>query len=342
MVHRYWLKGFLAVAAGSALAAADASAATPLPAATPVFGLDAAPDGSLLVADAGSGVLELRKGTSAAVASLPGVTAVAALGRGDVFAVTSPGFGGSGHLYRASRGSARMVADISGFEAAVNPDGDQVDSNPFDVAVLNGGQVVVADAAANAIVVADMSGTVDWIATLPDQLVSTANLKQLAGCPDSNAQFCGLPPMLPAEAVATSVALGPDGYLYAGELKGFPAPTGQSRVWRIDPSARHVVCGTSPQCVQVAAGFTSITDLSFGPDGTLYVTEFDEASWAAVEFGLGPVGGTVNACAVSSGACTVVATGLPMPTDVAFRKDGQGAVVINALVPGNAQLQPLP
>ena len=57
----------------------------------------------------------------------------------------------------------------------------------------------------------------------------------------------------------------------------------------------------------MADGFTSIADLNFGPDGTLYVTEFDEARWAAVEFGLGMVGGTVNACSGPTWACDVVA-----------------------------------
>jgi hypothetical protein len=330
------------VAAGLACVSLQAGASTPLPAATPTFGLAAAPDGSWLVADTGTGVFNLRKGTSQWLASLPGATDVVALGVGDMFALTSPGFGGDGHLYRVSHGSVRDVADISGFEAAVNPDGREINSNPFDLAVLSGGSVVVADAAANAIVVADMRGDVDWIATLPNQLVSTANLKQLAGCPGSSAPFCNLPPMLPAQAVATSVAVGPDGYLYAGELKGFPAPTGYSRIWRIDSRARHVVCGSSPQCVEVANGFTSIIDLAFAPDGSLYVTELDEGSWAALDIFGAPQGGTVNRCNIKTWVCTPAASGLLMPSSVAVRKDGQAAVLFNALIPGNAQLQLLP
>jgi glucose/arabinose dehydrogenase len=332
----------LVVAAGLACMSLQVNASTTLPAATPTFGLAAAPDGSWLVADTGSGIFNLRKGQTQWLASLPGATDVGVLGVGSMFALTSPGFGGDGHLYRVSRGSVRAIADISGFEAAVNPDGGAIDSNPFDLAVLSGGTVVVADAAANAIVVTDMQGNVDWIATLPDQLVSTANLKQLAGCPGSGAPFCNLPAMLPAQGVATSVAVGPDGYLYAGELKGFPAPTGYSRIWRIDPQARHVVCGASPHCVEVASGFTSIIDLAFAPDGSLYVTEFDEASWAAIEIFGAPTGGTVNRCNITTWTCAQVATGLLMPSAVAVRKDGQAAVLFNALIPGNAQLQLLP
>ena len=49
--------------------------------------------------------------------------------------------------------------------------------------------------------------------------------------------------MIPVQPVATSVAIGPDGAYYVGELKGFPAPTGESRVWRIEPGSRNVRCG---------------------------------------------------------------------------------------------------
>jgi hypothetical protein len=72
--------------------------------------------------------------------------------------------------------------------------------------------------------------------------VSTANIKSLFGCPGGPPNICGLPPMIPAQAVTPSVAIGPDGAYYIGEPKGFPAPTGESRVWRIDPAAHHVHC----------------------------------------------------------------------------------------------------
>src|SRR6185503_8481529 len=58
------------------------------PYATPVFGVATAPDGSILVADYGSGIVELRKDEARLVAPLPTVTDVAPLGRSDMFAVT--------------------------------------------------------------------------------------------------------------------------------------------------------------------------------------------------------------------------------------------------------------
>jgi hypothetical protein len=127
-------------AASVAAAGAAVAGDIPLPAATPVFGLSTAPDGSFLVSDVGSGVLEVRKGGSSPVASLPGATDVAAIGRGVMFAITSEGFGGDGRLYRVSRGGMREIADLLAFEEEENPDGGIIESNPFNVAVDNGGR----------------------------------------------------------------------------------------------------------------------------------------------------------------------------------------------------------
>jgi len=296
-----------------------------------VFGLAAAPDGSLLVADAGAGIVELRKQEGSLIAALPGVSDITPIGRGDMFAITGGGDDPSARkLFRVSRGSIRQIADLGAFEASVNPDGGVIDSNPFGVALLHGGEVLIADAGGNDLLIADEKGNVDWVATLPDELVSTANVKQLFGCPAGPPNICGLPPIIPAQAVATSVAIGPDGAYYVGELKGFPAPTGASKIWRIEPGTRHAKCGTSSACRVVAEGFTSIVDLAFGPDGTLYVVEIDEASWFAVEvLPAKKVGGTINAC-VPSGSCSVVATGLPVPIAATVDR-GQLFALINAL-----------
>ena len=152
----------------------------------------------------------------------------------------------------------------------------------------------------------------------------------------------------PLNAVATSVAIGPDGAYYVGELKGFPGPTGASRVWRIEPGTLHAECGNNPACTVVADGFTSIIDLTFGPDGTLYVVEIDEASFFAVQLELfsgipgRTLGGTVNACDSSTWTCNEVATGLSIPTAAAVDRDGTVYATISALVPGAAQVVKLP
>jgi hypothetical protein len=328
------------------LTATGIHAVAPYEFATPIFKLAVAPDGSLLVADAGAGIVELRQGDGSLVAELEGVTDVGPIGRGAMFAIRGGGPGlTTGALFRVSRGSTRLVADLYQFEAENNPHPAAIDSNPFDVEVLNGGDVLVADAGGNDLLIVDQNGKVDWIAVLPNEMVSTADIKNLAGCPTPVPQLaftCALPPSLPAQPVATSVAVGPDGAYYVSELKGFPAPRGRSRIWRIEPGARHADCATSPACSIVATGFTSITDLTFGPDGTLYVVEIDEATWASVEFGVGSLGGTVNACNPTTWTCSEVATALPIPVGAAVNRRGEVYVTINALIPGAAQVIKLP
>lgn len=288
----------------------------------PLFGLGTDAGGGVLVADAGYGV---NDSLGADLAFLPGITDVAASDQGYWWAITGLP---DARLYKVSGGVATEFADLGAYEAKYDPHPAEIDSNPFSVVDLGGGEAVVADAGGNTLLKVNKHGKVKLIAVLPDELVPTDNAKAIveeivgASCSDvledpeslpeeirdDAVGICSLPPMIPAEPVATSVAIGPDGDFYVGELKGFPAPTGESKVWRIRRNARNADCSISPLCSVAHDGFTSIVDLAFGADDTLYVAEMDEKSWFAVELavfdGL-PVtlgGGTINAC---TGACVV-------------------------------------
>jgi len=247
-------------------------------------------------------------------------------------------------LYKVVHGKPHFLAGLGKFERIVNPDEGAIDSNPFDVQALGSKRVLIADAGANALLVANLRGGVDWVATLPDELVPTDNAKTLSGCPSGPADICNLPDEIPAQAVATSVAIGPDGAYYVTELKGFPAPLGKSRIWRIEPGTRHVHCDAAAvdsPCTVVADGFTSIVDLTFGPDGTAYVVELDEASWFAVEVVQdAAVGGTVDTCDSTTWTCTEAATALTQPMAVAVNESGP-FVVVSALIPGETAVVPL-
>ena len=282
---------------------------------SPLFELDFAPDGGMVAAVASAGIVGIRDGTAELMAALPGANGVAGVGRGNAYVVTGgstdPGqiLPTSRKLFRVSNGGIRMVADLWAFEQLANPDDfwhdgpTAVESNPFDVAMLDGGRVLVADAAANTILEVDASGAVDWVAVLTPR--------------DMEA------PLIDPQPVPTSIAIGPDGAYYVGELTGFPGYPGASRVWRIAPGSRHVQCPSSA-CTLVASGFTSIIDLAFAPNGTLYVLELDEASWLGMEEAgfAKAAGGTVNACTIGTGACSVVASGLAVPTAIAVDDDG--------------------
>jgi hypothetical protein len=326
---------FSRVGALAALAVAvlvpTAAQADPSFYASPIFGSTTS-GSTLLVADAGRGVV--NGDTGALVAALPGIDDIAVRSGGGLWATTGAGEDpeedtGQG-VWRISGSSATLVANLFEYEEKANPHPETVDSNPFDVADAGGGKALVADAGGNSILLVDDGNSVNsdvvsrvkLVATLPDQLVSTANAKSLFGCPAGPPDICGLPPMIPAQAVATSIAIGPDGAYYVGELKGFPAPIGESRVWRIEPGSRNVRCGESKKCTLVLDGFTSIIDLVFGPDGRLNVAQIDDASWFAMELEQG-VGGSVRACNLATddvaSECDVLADGVPMLTTIAYR-----------------------
>ena len=195
-----------------------------------------------------------------------GIHDISFLGNGNVHMTT--GFGGhpSGRadfgpgaddLARVVRlrgnGSWSMETDLGLYEAANNPTGDEVDTNPYGILSLPGKQVV-ADAGANALNQIAANGTVSTLATFPDRLVDAP-------------PFLELPPgtQIPMDTVPTSVALGPDGYYYVGQLTGFPFPVDGAYIYRVSPQ------GGAPEIF--ATGFTAVIDVAFGPDGSLYVTD---------------------------------------------------------------------
>lgn len=234
-----------------------------------------------------------------------------------------------------------MIVDLYAFEETHNPDGeDLIDSNPFSVQSLGGYAALVADAGGNDLLKIDNKGNIEVLAVFTNEEVSTANIKDLLGCPESGAPQCGLPDSMPAQPVPTSVAIGPDGYYYVGELKGFPAPLNESNIWKVAPDASWAECGSSPDCVKVFdGGFTSIIDLRFDDSGTLHVVELEENSWFALELDQPQIaGGTINSCDLETISCSEVATNIPILTAITFGNDGALWATKNALIPGLAEV----
>ncbi|HQZ37527.1 MAG TPA: ScyD/ScyE family protein [Vicinamibacterales bacterium] len=154
-----------------------------------------------------------------------------------------------GWLLQASlQGVITPLVDVAAYESTANPDGGNPDSNLFALKVLSNRAVMI-DAGGNSLLQVDTSLAVSTLATFPTRMVP------------------GPGGMVPMESVPTSIAEGPDGSLYAGELTGFPFPVGGARVYRV-PAA-----GGTPEVV--AEGFTNIIDIAIGPDGAAYVLEHD-------------------------------------------------------------------
>jgi hypothetical protein len=182
-----------------------------------------------------------------------------------------------GWLIRARmNGTWTKVADMAGYEQAANPDHGLQESNPYGLLAGAGGRLVV-DAAGNALLRVLGGGHISTVAVFPSRAHGRAT-----------------------DAVPNSVARGPDGAYYVGELTGAPFAVGAARVYRVMPGQPWQV---------FLDGFTAIIDLTFGPDGSLYVLQH------ATEAGLAGDGALIRV--TPDGTRTIVASaGLLRPTSV--------------------------
>jgi hypothetical protein len=191
----------------------------------------------------------------------------------------------AGRLFDLTNGNT-PVANISLIEWNRNLDkvkGDR-NSNPYAVLALADRQIVV-DAGANAVL-----------------QVQGSKISLLAVIPKNGK----------SQAVPTSIAQGPDGSYYVGELAE-GAGKGKARVWKI-PAA-----GGTPEVY--ATGFTAITGVAFGPDGSLFVTEF------ATNFRKNNLKGAVVRVAPDSTRTRLGTRQLLAPTGAAV--DSTGAVYVS-------------
>ncbi|HEX6278993.1 MAG TPA: ScyD/ScyE family protein [Pyrinomonadaceae bacterium] len=223
-------------------------------------------------------------------------------------------FGDAGAFYgRLVRfnpsGRVRFNEDIAGYELENNPDGFVPDSNPFGMAAVPGA-VIVADAGGNDLLKVAANGTISTLAVFP----TFPNLPGLPGPPN-------------VQAVPTSVTVGPDGDYYVGQLTGFPFIPGRANVYRVAAD------GGDPEVAY--SGFTNIIDVTFGPDGSLYVLEI--AAAAIPNFGTGRL-----VRIAPDGTQSTVIGSLFAPGGVAVGKDGSIYVTVGSITPAGAVIKIVP
>jgi hypothetical protein len=212
-----------------------------------------------------------------------------------------------GTLRLLSGGKSRVV-DIAAFAAAhpqsasslgTIPGETPYDSDPYDVVAYRAGWVV-ADAGANDLLYVSASGHVRMLARFP------AVAEQLpAGVLGNPA-----PITVQAQAVPSSVAVGPDGALYVGLLRGIPSDPGTSYIYRVVPGHQPVIW---------ARGLTSVTSIAFDGQGRLLATEFNTGGL------LSPPtvpGALVRISNNGRTVTTLPVPGLYQPTGLAVSADG--------------------
>ena len=214
-------------------------------------------------------------------------------------------------LHMAASGKWRVVADILEHEENENPGEGAVDTNPYAVLAEPGGRIVV-DAGGNSLLRVAANGTVETLAVFP---------------PQPNPAFPFGPPTI--ESVPTTVARGPDGALYVGELTGFPFLPGLARIFRVVP-------GQDPEVV--CTGFKTIIDIAFAPDGSLLVVENATNPFPPPP-PFKPNTGRLSRVDLED-HCTItpVMEGLNRPTSVAVGPDGAIYVTNNSVTAGAGQV----
>jgi len=244
-------------------------------------------------------------------------------------------------LDAATDGVFEPLVDVAAFEATDNPDaeysGGEVFSNPHSVAALDGGAAVV-DAGGNALLKVDEAGGISVLAVLPP-LVLEYTPAELAALGEAEETWGSDSPQgeqaaaddelieVPVQAVPTSVAIGPDGAYYVGQLVGGPYPVGEASVWRIEE-------GLEPEAY--ATGLSNIIDLAFGPDGTLYVAEISADSLMDVFEGDSAPTGAIVAIPPGGGEAETIISDrrVVAPGGIAVAQDGSIYVSTGTLAPG--------
>jgi hypothetical protein len=173
------------------------------------------------------------------------------------------------------------------------------DSDPYDVVAYRSGWAV-ADAGANDLLYVSAKGRVSILARFP----AVAEELPAGVLGNSTAEN------VEAQAVPTSIAVGPDGALFVGLLRGLPSDPGTAYIYRVVPGHKPVIW---------ARGLTSVTAIAFDPHGGLLATEFN-------------TGGLLSPPTVSGALVRITndgrtVTNLPVrhlfqPTGVAVSSDG--------------------
>jgi hypothetical protein len=145
-------------------------------------------------------------------------------------------------------GQITAEGDIVGFQDQLHP--NHIEADPFAVlAGLHGYIVVNAGGPGtnrgNDLLRVANDGTVTQLAQFPEHPSVTDPTRMIRSVP-------------------TTVAIGPDGAYYVGELSGDPFFPGEARIWRVVPG--------QPATVHLT-GFTTIIDTAFDSQGRLIVLQ---------------------------------------------------------------------
>jgi glucose/arabinose dehydrogenase len=182
-------------------------------------------------------------------------------------------------------------------------------TNPYDLVAAPQGGFLVSDSGINAVLHIAESGAVSEYAVFPR--------RESAG-PEGDQAF---------DVVPTGLTQGPNGAFYLASFTGFPYPSGEAYVYRLDDLNQDGDALDPGEVEVYAKGFTTATDLAFASDGTLLVTEFSaDMRRLITDYDIDQAAEVPGRLVrwrgrESAGEIEVVAEGLVSPTSVAVLGD---------------------
>jgi hypothetical protein len=201
---------------------------------------------------------------------------------------------------------AHPYANLAQYEATVNPDGMEINPNPFALVVDADGNVYVNDAGANVTLKVTPDGTITTFALYPTIPVPP--------------EIFGVP--FDTQPVPTGIAIGPDGAIYTSQLTGGPFLPGAASVFRLQDLNNDGDALDDGEMTVVATDLTTVTSIAFGSDGSLYATEFRGFLTAGEGDEAGPPPSDGDVVRWTGSEWEPIVTGLMMPTSVVAAPNG--------------------
>ena len=249
------------------------------------------------------------------------------------------------------------IADFAGYEAKYNPDGTDLISNPYALAI-KGDNAFVVDGGGNTIykVALDGSGIKDVKAF--SELSVKLTTDQFPKLPEGTVDPTGGAPLPPGytqaanglpvsnQSVPTGITLAPDGTFTVSEYSYFPYPEGAARIWSVDENLTTTGLGVNNSPVtgtEIANGFTQLTGVAYDSEGSLYALQhINSSEWKEIQQGgviTGDISGSIFKIAKDGTRSTIWSgQGLEAASGLIFGPDGNLYTSNRARLAGTGQV----
>jgi hypothetical protein len=242
--------------------------------------------------------------------------------------------------------SLTTLADFGAYELKNNPDGTDIISNPYALAI-KGDTGYVVDGGGNSIYSVGLDGSgIKNVRALPDKLISPDKL-EFPTLPEGTTDPTGGAPLPPGytkasnglpvsnQSVPTGIVVAPDGSLTVSEYTYFPYPEGEARIFSIDPNTL--------QARVLADGLTQLTGVTYDDEGNLYALQhINNSEWKEIQQG-GVITGDISGSLLKIDAYGKVTTllegeGLEAASGITYGPDGKLYISNRARLAGTGQV----